>query len=70
MTAKKKPVVKKITARMRHREVAARFQSWLDKHPDADKQRRISTFDAFCDSAVFQDELKRLGEKHAIGRER
>ena len=57
---KKKHIVKKATVKRRHSEVVAAFQDWLEKHPRAPLERQIKTFDAFCDSAVLNEELKKV----------
>jgi hypothetical protein len=59
-TTTRKPIEKKVKVRERHAEISKQFQIWLKRNPKADKARRISTFDAFCDSAILGEELKRL----------
>jgi hypothetical protein len=54
---------KKSTARARHKSVASKYQEWLEENPKASAERKAKTFDAFCDSAILDQELKSLTRK-------
>lgn len=56
-------VEKRAKARARQQRVAEEFEQWLQKHPKAGRQERINRLDAISDSAILDEELKKIGRE-------
>jgi len=56
-------VEKKAKARARQQRVAQEFEKWLTQNPRAGRKQRIDMLDAFSDSALLDEELKKIGRE-------
>lgn len=56
-------VEKRAKARARQQRVAEEFEKWLKKHPKAGRKERIDRLDAISDSALLDEELKKIGRE-------
>jgi hypothetical protein len=50
---------KKFKLKVRHHKVAEEFREHMEQHPRMSRKEKYKTFDAFCDSAFWEDVFKK-----------